>query len=43
MLATALMGSGLLQASKPNIIFLMSDDQTTYSMGCYGNKKNNQH
>ncbi|MDP7254493.1 MAG: sulfatase [Planctomycetota bacterium] len=21
---------------RPNIIFLMSDDQTTYSMGCYG-------
>ena len=23
---------------KPNIIFLMADDQCTYSMGCYGNK-----
>lgn len=22
---------------RPNIIFLLSDDQTTYSMGCYGN------
>lgn len=26
-----------LYADKPNIIFLMSDDQSTYSMGCYGN------
>lgn len=24
-------------ANKPNIIFLLADDQTTYSMGCYGN------
>jgi len=23
---------------KPNIIFLLSDDQSTYSVGCYGNK-----
>jgi len=23
--------------NRPNIIFLMSDDQATYSMGCYGN------
>lgn len=23
---------------KPNIIYLMADDQNTYSMGCYGNK-----
>ncbi len=23
-------------ADRPNIIFLMSDDQSTYSMGCYG-------
>ena len=25
------------QAKKPNIIFLMADDQSTYTMGCYGN------
>ena len=25
------------QAKQPNIIFLMSDDQSTYTMGCYGN------
>lgn len=24
-------------ATRPNIIFLMADDQCTYSMGCYGN------
>ena len=24
--------------SKPNIVFLFSDDQSTYSVGCYGNK-----
>ncbi|MGB7345050.1 MAG: sulfatase [Pirellulaceae bacterium] len=26
----------LLAADRPNIVFLMSDDQATYSMGCYG-------
>ena len=26
------------QADRPNIIFLMSDDQSTYTMGCYGNE-----
>ena len=25
-------------ASKPNIVFLFADDQSTYSVGCYGNK-----
>ncbi|MDP4847628.1 MAG: sulfatase [Akkermansiaceae bacterium] len=25
-------------AEKPNIIFLLADDQSTYSVGCYGNK-----
>ncbi|MGC6583267.1 MAG: sulfatase [Akkermansiaceae bacterium] len=24
--------------SRPNIIYLMADDQSTYSIGCYGNK-----
>lgn len=24
-------------AEKPNIVYLMADDQSTYSMGCYGN------
>ena len=23
--------------ARPNIVFLMSDDQSTYTMGCYGN------
>jgi len=26
------------EAGKPNIIYLMADDQCTYSVGCYGNK-----
>lgn len=25
------------QAKQPNIIYLMSDDQSSYTMGCYGN------
>ncbi|MGK0186707.1 MAG: arylsulfatase A-like enzyme [Verrucomicrobiales bacterium] len=25
-------------AERPNIVFLLSDDQTTYSLGCYGNE-----
>ncbi len=29
--------SGLVAESRPNIIFLLSDDQSTYSVGCYGN------
>ncbi len=32
------MSSRACGADRPNIIFLMSDDQTTYSLGCYGNK-----
>ena len=24
--------------SRPNLIFLFTDDQSTYSLGCYGNK-----
>ena len=26
------------QADRPNIVFLFTDDQATYSMGCYGNE-----
>lgn len=30
--------SGFCAASeKPNLVFLLTDDQTTYSLGCYGN------
>ncbi|MFC7338704.1 sulfatase [Haloferula chungangensis] len=32
-----LLSAGFAAAGKPNIIFLMSDDQSTYTMGCYGN------
>ena len=28
----------LKAAETPNIVFLLSDDQSTYSLGCYGNK-----
>ena len=27
-----------LKGSRPNIVFLFADDQSTYSAGCYGNK-----
>jgi len=30
--------SGQQVPKKPNIIFLMTDDQATYSLGCYGNR-----
>ena len=38
-LATQLVLIGALNAQEkqPNIVYLMSDDQSTYSMGCYGN------
>ena len=38
-LATQLMAIVALNAQQkhPNIIYLMSDDQSIYSMGCYGN------
>ena len=28
----------IAEASRPNIVYLMADDQSSYSMGCYGNK-----
>lgn len=36
-LIALIQGSLVAQVSKPNIIFLLADDQCTYSMGCYGN------
>jgi len=30
-------GSTVFAAERPNIIYLMSDDQSTYTLGCYGN------
>ena len=33
----AVLSALIAQAKQPNIIYLMSDDQSSYSMGCYGN------
>ena len=33
-----IVSSSFSQDEKWNLIFLLSDDQTTYSMGCYGNE-----
>ena len=30
--------SSLAADKRPNIVFLLTDDQTTYSLGCYGNR-----
>lgn len=37
LLSFLLLAESLFAADRPNIIFLMSDDQSTYSIGCYGN------
>ncbi|MFC5051367.1 sulfatase [Rubritalea spongiae] len=37
-IALALLGLQSVHAKKPNIIFLLADDQSTYSVGCYGNE-----
>jgi arylsulfatase A-like enzyme len=34
----SLLVSHLFAKKRPNIVFLLSDDQSTYSLGCYGNK-----
>ena len=34
----SLLVSYLFAKERPNIIFLLSDDQSTYSLGCYGNE-----
>lgn len=36
-LSIALLSAAVVNAGKPNIIYLMSDDQSSYTMGCYGN------
>ncbi|WP_411826812.1 sulfatase [Luteolibacter sp. AS25] len=36
-LALSFLSAGFAHAAPPNIIYLMSDDQSTYTMGCYGN------
>jgi arylsulfatase A-like enzyme len=36
-LALGLMAATSFAAEKPNIIYLMTDDQSSYTMGCYGN------
>ncbi|MBK1825509.1 sulfatase family protein [Haloferula rosea] len=33
----AVLAAGIVDGERPNIVFLMSDDQSTYTMGCYGN------
>ncbi len=33
----SLLAVSCLAAERPNIIYLMADDQSTYTMGCYGN------
>ena len=35
-LVTCCVGLGTESGTRPNIIFLLADDQCTYSMGCYG-------
>jgi arylsulfatase A-like enzyme len=37
LLILALAAFALHAARRPNVVFLLSDDQSTYSMGCYGN------
>ena len=35
--AMALLFVATANATPPNIVYLMADDQSTYTMGCYGN------
>ena len=34
---TAVVAVSVVEAKRPNIVFLLTDDQSTYSAGCYGN------
>ena len=36
-LVTLLLGAATALADRPNIVFLLADDQSAYSLGCYGN------
>lgn len=36
-LATSLAALSAADSERPNLVFLLADDQTTYSLGCYGN------
>ena len=36
--ASILVASLVSAAGKPNIVYLMSDDQSSYTLGCYGNE-----
>jgi hypothetical protein len=38
LLAGGLLAGWAEAGSRPNIVFLMADDQSTYSVGCYGNR-----
>lgn len=38
-LVLVLLSGSLLAADRPNIVFLLADDQTYTSIGCYGNKE----
>lgn len=38
LLVIVMLFASSVQAAKPNIIFLFSDDQSTDTLGCYGNK-----
>lgn len=37
--AVLLIASGVLAAERPNIVFLLTDDQTIGAVGCYGNRE----
>ena len=37
LVAISLLAAAQVHAERPNIVYLMSDDQSSYTMGCYGN------
>ncbi|MEM6917128.1 MAG: arylsulfatase, partial [Verrucomicrobiota bacterium] len=38
LLFSSILALPVLGADRPNFVFLFTDDQTTYSLGCYGNE-----